>query len=65
MSVKDRVKMPKLKVWGIRRIYCALHNRNVARLLLTRRAVANVDTMLLTLLWKVPRSQGVSVMVEE
>ena len=63
--MKDRVRMPKLKVWGIRRMYCALHNRNVARFLLIRNAVANVDAMLLALLWQVQKSQGVFVIVEE
>ena len=65
LLTRDRVGMLRLKVWGIRRVYCALHDRNVARLLLTRNAVANDDTMLLKLLRQVQKYQGVSVIVEE
>lgn len=64
LSMRDRVGMPKLKMWGVR-MYCALHNRSVASLLLTKNTVANAGTMLSALLWQFPRCQGVSVIVEE
>ena len=63
--MRDRVGILRLRLWGIRRMYRALHNRNVARLLLTRNAVANDDTMLLKLLRQVQKYQGASVIVEE
>ena len=63
--MRDRVGILRLKLWGIRRMYCALHNRKVARLLLTRNAVANDDTMLLKLLRQVQKYQGGSMIVEE
>ena len=61
----DRFEVLRLKVWGIRKMYCALHDRNVGRLLLIGYVAADDDTMLLKLLRQVQKYQGASVMVEE
>ena len=59
--------MLRSKMRGIRKIYfyCALQNRNIARLLLIRNTVADKDTRVLKLLRQVQKYHGASVMVEE
>ena len=65
LSIKDLVEVLRFKVWRIRKMYCALHNCNVGRLLLIGSVVANDDSMLLKSLGQVQKYQGASVIVEE